>query len=126
MKFYILFTVACLISLLFLSIGHAGGAVTPNVTQSNLSTTVCLTGYTTSVRPPSSYTQAWEKAHGGGIDTVVDHITPLCAGGDPFNYANYQLQFKPDSYRKDTTERLVCKMLCNGKLTLDEAQGMFW
>ena len=105
---------------------QAGGTVSPLVTQDNLHSTVCTVGYTNTVRPSVSYTQAWEKANGGGLDTVVDHITPLCAGGEPSDYANYQLQLKADSYRKDTTEKLVCKLLCNGTLTLKQAQGMFW
>ena len=112
--------------MLAVGMAYAGGAVTPLVTQANIQESVCTAGYTNSIRPPVSYTQAWEKANGGGLDTVVDHITPLCAGGDPTNTANYQLQLKADSYRKDTTEKLVCKLLCNGTLTLKQAQGMFW
>lgn len=104
----------------------AGGVPNPAVTQDNIHQTVCVPGWTDTIRPPSSYTQAWEKANGGNIDTVVDHKIPLCAGGNPTDPGNYQLQLKPESYRKDSTEKLVCKLLCAGKLTLDEAQRMFW
>ena len=102
------------------------GTINTDVTQASLKQTVCAAGYVQSIRPLSSYTQAWEKLNDGGLDTIVDHKTPLCAGGHPTDDANLQLQFKPESYRKDVTERLVCKLLCEGKLTLKQAQGMFW
>lgn len=102
------------------------GELNPNVTQDNLQDTVCMPGYVLSIRPPSSYTQAWEKVNGGGVDTIVDHKGPICAGFSPTDYGNFQLQYKAESYRKDVTERLVCKLLCEGRLTLKEAQRMFW
>lgn len=102
------------------------GAINTQVTQENLAQTACDSVYVQAIRPPTSYTQAWEKSNGGGLETIVDHKTPICAGGDPTDYANLQLQQKADSYRKDVAERLVCKLLCEGRLTLKEAQRMFW
>lgn len=102
------------------------GELNSDVTQDNLHETVCSPGYVLSIRPPSSYTQAWEKDNGGGVETVVDHKTPLCAGGNPTDYENYQLQYKAESYQKDAAERLVCKLLCDGVLTLKQAQRIFW
>ncbi len=119
--------VLVLLAVFLLAIANAdAGELNEAVTQDTLSTTVCTSGYVQSIRPPSSYTQAWEKQNGGGVDTVVDHKTPLCAGGNPTDYENYQLQLKPESYRKDVAERLVCKLLCEGRLNLKEAQRMFW
>ena len=102
------------------------GITNPDVTQDNIQTTVCTSAYLKSIRPPTSYTQAWEKLHGGNVDTVVDHNLPLCAGGNPTDDNNYRLQLKPESYRKDIAERLACKLLCTGKITLKQAQQLFW
>lgn len=117
-------------ALIFLTLWHtavlADGMTNPSVTQNNIGATVCTAKYTLTIRPTSSYTQAWERTAGGNEQTVVDHIIPLCAGGHPSDYGNYQLQKKSTSYRKDAVEKRVCKLLCDYKITLKEAQGLFY
>lgn len=119
--------------LLALSINSNADTTNPIVTQSNLKDTVCNTNadgngtsWVSLQRPPSSYTQKWEVLNGGDTTTVVDHIIPICAGGNPRDYENYQLQQLENSYKKDVAERLVCKLLCNNVITLKQAQQLFW
>jgi hypothetical protein len=115
-----------LVAVIFCAFEAKADILNPDVTQDNLQITVCTSAYLQSIRPPTSYTQEWERKQGGNIDTVVDHNLPLCAGGNPTDTANYRLQLKPESYRKDTAERLACKLLCSGKITLKQAQQLFW
>lgn len=122
---FVLLVIFVFLALSF-SFAASAASINADVTQDNIHQTVCVAGYTESIRPPISYTQEYERENGGGIDTVVDHKLPMCAGGNPTDYANLQLQYKAESYRKDIAERLVCKLLCEGKLTLIQAQRMFW
>jgi hypothetical protein len=48
------------------------GATNPNVTQANIKTTICQSGWTATIRPPTSYTNALKKAqqHTLGYETV--------------------------------------------------------
>lgn len=57
------------------------GAINPHVTQQNVKTTACVSGWTTAVRPPSSYTshlklqQMRERGLGGTTrDYHEDHL----------------------------------------------------
>jgi hypothetical protein len=47
------------------------GATNPNVTQASINATICTSGWTTTVRPPPSYTNALKKAqqHTLGYET---------------------------------------------------------
>lgn len=69
-----------LLALLLPHMAHAHGVVTPAVTQANLKTTVCASGYTAKVRPATSYTNKLkglflgdEKAARSCIKTAHDH-----------------------------------------------------
>jgi hypothetical protein len=66
------------------------GATNPRVTQADLASTVCKSGYTASIRPPASITgrekKASEASYGftGKAATVeYDHLISLELGGDP-------------------------------------------
>ena len=63
------------------------GALNPKVTQDTLATTICKPGYTKSIRPSSSITQAEKKANalaysyqGAAADTEYDHLISPGAG----------------------------------------------
>jgi hypothetical protein len=111
----------------------AHGAVDPTVTQWNIQQTICVSGYTSRVDPPTSYTnrikiQLMVKA---GIDSShvnefeLDHIIPLALGGDPLAIENLQLQpweGNEGAKRKDLIEvRLQC-LVCSGQVGLVDAQ----
>src|SRR5947209_1950760 len=52
------------------------GAIDPRVTQANIRTTICVSGYTATVRPPVSYTNALKARQideYGFADTLPRH-----------------------------------------------------
>ena len=59
------------------------GAIDPAVTQANIGSTICRAGYTDSVRPPESQTEAFkwgvaEPAYGQhDVSGELDHLVPL-------------------------------------------------
>ncbi|HKC28521.1 MAG TPA: hypothetical protein VKB75_10970, partial [Jatrophihabitans sp.] len=69
------------------------GATDPHVTQGNIHSTICVPGYTATVRPPSSYTTtlkinqlaAGYAFHGDQRtgDYEEDHLISLELGGSP-------------------------------------------
>jgi hypothetical protein len=73
------------------------GAVNPAVTQSNIRQTICDPRWRYLERPEWSYTNAikqrWVRQRGGNPgDYELDHIIPICAGGDPHDEENLQLR----------------------------------
>jgi hypothetical protein len=63
----------------------------PDVTQSTITSTICVSGWTSTIRPPTSYTNPL-KTQGikdyGYTDTSLssyeeDHFLPLEVGGSP-------------------------------------------
>jgi hypothetical protein len=57
-----------------------------------------------------------------------DHLVPLCAGGHPTDARNLWPQRLEGDWNykvKDQLETAVCKNLCSGDMTLDQAQSMF-
>ena len=66
------------------------GATDPAVTQENISLTICVPGYTKTVRPPASYTNrlkreqldTYYKGQGEMRDVEEDHLIPLTVGAD--------------------------------------------
>jgi hypothetical protein len=65
------------------------GAINPDVTQSSIDDTICVSGWTATVRPPTSYTNALKAqqiGEYGYADTALsdyeeDHLIPLELGG---------------------------------------------
>lgn len=111
------------------------GAVNPNVTQANIGSTICVPGYTATIRPPQSYTAPikralWIKAGRKGTlsDFELDHWIPLGSGGAPYDRANLVLQpwDGPDgAHAKDAVEVRVQREVCALKITLAAAQACF-
>ncbi len=66
------------------------GSVNPNVTQANIHQTICVKGWTATVRPSVSYTNGLKQqqmnAYGltGNLSSFEeDHLIPLEIGGNP-------------------------------------------
>jgi hypothetical protein len=105
------------------------------VTQATISSTICVSGYTSSIRPPESVTGR-EKAgsaaaygYTGSFHTgEYDHLIALELGGDPNDPAN--LWVEPNdrpgatstSNTKDALESRLHSLVCSGQLTLDAAR----
>lgn len=103
----------------------------PAVTQETLAETVCIRGYTRTVRPgwralrriklwlleaagePPEHAPAYQ----------LDHAMPLVLGGDPRDPANMVLQPRGEAARKDRIERKLGCLVCTGQVGLDEARA---
>jgi hypothetical protein len=114
------------------------GAVDPRVTQQNLHQTVCVPGYSKSVRPPSSDTDRWKRNAlrlSGYLDQSIshyewDHKIPIEVGGSPTSLLNQWLEYRyPDDgwdvALKDKFENEMHRRLCSGQISLSEAQEAF-
>jgi hypothetical protein len=111
------------------------GAISPEVTQSNIGSTICSSGYTSSIRPPESITEPEKEANAvsygytGSFSTAeYDHLIPLELGGDP--NAPQNLWVEPNdnpnamsvNNSKDELENVLNDMVCAGQITLFNAQ----
>jgi hypothetical protein len=112
------------------------GAINPDVTQANIDTTVCVKGWTKTVRPPASYTNRLKKLqirHLGYVDSnprdyEEDHLIPLSLGGHPTDARNLWPQPRKSEWsaaRKDELEFALYKGVCHGEVSLDDAQRAF-
>jgi hypothetical protein len=109
------------------------GALNPDVTQATIGTTICLRGWTRSVRPPRSYTERLKREQIAKYryqdtdlrDYQEDHLIPLELGGattDPRNLWPEPHDGVWNSRVKDRLERRLHSLVCNGALSLAEAQ----
>jgi hypothetical protein len=109
------------------------GATNPDVTQSTIDSTICVSGWTATIRPPTSYTNPLKVqgiADYGYSDTSLadyeeDHFLPLELGGaprDPKNLWPEPHSGSKNSYSKDSVENAVKKAVCAGQANLSDAQ----
>jgi len=105
-----------------------------NVHQNNIDQTICVPGWTATVRPPTSYTNKLKRTLVAEIpdaameDYELDHVVPLAVGGHPIDPRNLHLQLwdGPDgAHAKDVVEVRMKKMVCDHKITLAKAQACF-
>jgi hypothetical protein len=109
------------------------GAIDPRITQENIHSTVCIKGYTKTVRPPASYTNKLKKRQirQYGYDDLnpkhyeQDHLIPLSIGGNPTDPANLWPEPRKSEWnaaRKDELEFTLYKMVCHNMISLKQAQ----
>jgi hypothetical protein len=109
---------------------HADPALNPAVTQTTIASTICVKGWTATVRPPWYTTSLIKlrmlKARGetwaDRKKYELDHIVPLCLGGAPADTSNLQLEPWTEARRKDRVEVQAMRCVCAGKATLEEAR----
>jgi hypothetical protein len=100
------------------------GAIDAAVTQANIHTTICVVGYTTTVRPTVSQTDAFkvkdELAYSISSGEL-DHLVPLELGGSS---DAHNLWVEPGSIPnpKDAVEDALHAKVCAGQMTLAAAQ----
>ncbi|MFE9450280.1 hypothetical protein [Streptomyces sp. NPDC006739] len=110
------------------------GAYNPDVTQSTIDSTICVSGWTSTVRPPSSYTSALkiqQIAQYGYSDTSTadyeeDHLVPLELGGAPKSAQNLWPEPRygnETAASKDSVENKLKKAVCDGTVSLDDARS---
>jgi hypothetical protein len=105
------------------------GAADPRVTQSNIQSTICVSGYTATVRnvPTSEKNAVYSEygiVHHAPYSYEVDHIVSLELGG-----SNTIANLFPEAYAgqngarvKDVLENRLHRQVCSGQLTLRQAQ----
>jgi len=115
------------------------GMFNPAVTQATIHTTICVSGWTATVRPPSSYTTALKirqlAIYGFSdrrlADYEEDHLVSLELGGSPTSTKNLWPEphdvrvgaLDLGSYTKDGFETHLKSLVCAGKLTLAKARA---
>lgn len=105
------------------------GALNPDVTQANIHETICVRGWTRTIRPPVEYTNALKVRQmrvygetGDPSDYQEDHLISLELGGDPRDPRNLWPQPYPRASEVDRIENELNAKVCSGELTLAEAQ----
>ncbi|MEI6220195.1 MAG: hypothetical protein WCP71_02675 [Actinomycetes bacterium] len=114
------------------------GAINPAVNQRNIRSTICVSGWTKTVRPPVSYTNQLKYSQlqsGYNLDGDLnmknyeeDHIVPLEVGGNPSSPLNLFPQprnIKLSAYLKDQLENRIHQLVCAGQITLKTGQAIF-
>jgi hypothetical protein len=107
----------------------APGALNPSVTQATIGQTICLSGWSSTVRPLESVTEI-EKAQSmvaygdsGSIDDYeYDHFIPLELGGAVNDPRNLWPEPGASPNPKDTVEDTLRREVCDGRITLTHAQ----
>ena len=111
----------------------APGATNPEVTQDNIQSTVCVKGFTKTIRPPACYTNRLKKQQleqYGYADQdpkhyEEDHLIALSIGGSPRDPKNLWPEPRDSQWsaqEEDALEFVIYKMVCRGGVPLAQAQ----
>ena len=110
-------------------IGRTPGVLNPDVTQATINSTICVRGWTKTIRPPTDYTndlkrkQMREYGVGGSMsDYQEDHLISLELGGHPTDPRNLWPEPYPRASEVDAMENDLNDKVCSGDLSLEEAQ----
>ena len=105
------------------------GSIDPAVTQANIRSTICRSGYTKTVRPPEAQTERFKidvayVAYGDthSEKTELDHLVSLELGGSN-DATNLWPETPPTPNPKDKVENALNHAVCSGRVTLAAAQG---
>jgi hypothetical protein len=105
------------------------GALNPAVTQATIGSTICMSGYTKTVRP-SEHITAKEKlasmaAYGDSgppSDFEYDHLVSLELGGAANDPRNLWPEPGSSPNPKDSVENALHRLVCAGQMRLSRAQ----
>ena len=105
------------------------GVLNPDVAQATIATTICRSGWTATIRPPTSYTDALKirqlreyRLHGPASAYQEDHLISLELGGDPTDPRNLWPEPYPRAAQVDRIENELNDEVCSGSLSLADAQ----
>src|SRR5204863_5548419 len=105
------------------------GVTNAAVTQSTIKTTICVSGWTKTIRPSTSYTntlklkQMTQYGETGSPSLYEeDHFIPLELGGAQKNPKNLWPEPHSESKRSDPLETALKRKVCAGTLTLAAAR----
>lgn len=106
------------------------GVADPAVTQANIHSTICVRGWTRTVRPPVEYTNGLKVRQmrdygetGPSSAYQEDHLISLELGGDPTDARNLWPEPYPRASAVDQIENELNAKVCSGDLTLAQAQS---
>ncbi|MGB7954706.1 MAG: hypothetical protein WCF23_12075 [Candidatus Nitrosopolaris sp.] len=108
------------------------GETNPSVAQANIKDTICVPGYTKTVRPPVSFTEPLKtklmqsyRLTDSRFNYELDHLIPLELGGNPSDVRNLWPEPGYGQYNfhvKDRFENYLHDQVCSGTTGLFEAQ----
>jgi hypothetical protein len=105
------------------------GVLNPDVRQETIGQTICLRGWTRTVRPPTEYTSQLKVEQlsafgltGGPEDYQEDHLISLELGGHATDPRNLWPEPHPRAEQVDRIENELNRKVCSGELPLVEAQ----
>ncbi len=105
------------------------GVLNPDVTQANINATICVQGWTKTIRPPTSYTNALKRKQmreyrvgGSPSDYQEDHLISLELGGHPTDPRNLWPEPYPRASEVDSIENDLNAQVCSSDLSLESAQ----
>ena len=105
------------------------GVINPDVTQASIGTTICVRGWTRTVRPSTEYTNPLKLrqmreygVRGPPSEFQEDHLISLELGGHPTDPRNLWPEPYPRATAVDQIENEFNRRVCSGSLTLAEAQ----
>jgi hypothetical protein len=110
---------------------HTPGVRYFKVKQATIGSTICVSGWTKTIRPSASYTTAlkkqqlaaWHYADQNPSHYEEDHLISLELGGAPWSKKNLWPEPHAQSSKSDPRENAWHKLLCNGTLTLKQARA---
>jgi hypothetical protein len=105
------------------------GVLNPDVRQETIGETICVSGWTRTIRPPTEYTsslkveQMSEYGLGGSPSGYQeDHLISLELGGHPTDRRNLWPEPRPHAEEVDRVENRLREQICSGAITLAEGQ----
>ncbi len=105
------------------------GVVSADVTPRTIRETICRSGWTDTIRPPSSYTAELElrqmreyRRTGRHSDYQEDHLISLELGGDPTDPRNLWPEPRARAEQVDRIENQLNDAICSGHMSLHDAQ----
>lgn len=105
---------------------HLVGTLNSDVTQATIGSTICVSGWTKTIRPPSAYTTELKisqlPADASPSDYEEDHWMPLELGGAPRDPRNLGPVLWARARADDKQENRLHRLVCAGSMTLMKAQ----
>ena len=105
------------------------GVANPDVTQQTIASTICVSGWSSSIRPDTGYTDALKLDQmrqygraGSPSDYQEDHLISLELGGHPTDPRNLWPEPYPRAADVDAIENELNDAVCSGRMSLDAAQ----
>jgi hypothetical protein len=105
------------------------GVLNPEVTQATIGQTICVRGWTRTIRPPTDYTNELKRKqlaehglHGSLSAYQEDHLISLELGGHPTDPRNLWPEPYPRAADVDQIENQLNEAVCSGHMSLADAQ----